>query len=119
MVYKEMVVENVDGHDAVSKPRDSKQIHNTRAIKKEETRLSKDAMINTHEIAFEGGFVHSITTFPDLCVVVGDIEMLSELNTIVRLRDPNFILSYDTTFCLGDFSKMSYLHSNPFLEQCF
>ena len=52
VVYKEMVVENKEGHDAISKPRDIRQLHNARASKKEEIRLSKDAIINTHEIIF-------------------------------------------------------------------
>ena len=103
VVYKEMVVENKEGHDAISKPRDIRQLHNARASKKEEIRLSKDAIINTHEIAYEGDFIHSISTYPDLSIVIGSREIIEELNVIVKLRDPEFLLSYDTTFCLGDF----------------
>ena len=40
-IYKEMVCENTDGHDAISKLRDIKQLHNARAFKKEELLLSK------------------------------------------------------------------------------
>ena len=117
IVYKEMVVENKEGHDAVSKPRNVRQLHNAVATKKEEVRLSKDAIINTHEIAYEGGFVHRITTFPDLSVVVGSQELINELNTVVKLRDPEFILGYDTTFCLGDFYVSPLVFKNVMFRE--
>ena len=28
--------------------------------------------LNTHEIAYEGDFVHHLSTYPDLCVVAGE-----------------------------------------------
>ena len=43
-VYKNLVCENTTGHDAVSKPRNLKQLHNIRAAKQEEIRLSRDAI---------------------------------------------------------------------------
>jgi len=57
-VYKNLVCDNTTGHDAVSKPRNLKQLHNLRAARQEDVRLSRDAIYNTHEIAYEGGFVH-------------------------------------------------------------
>ena len=85
--------------NVVSKPRNLKQLHNIRAIKEEEIRLSRDAIYNTREIASEGDFVNDLSTYPDLCVVVGEKRMLEELSNIVKMKGENFLMSYDTSFC--------------------
>ena len=102
-IYKEMVCENKEGHEAVTKPRNVKQVHNVRAVQKEDLRLSRDAIYNTHEIAYEGGFVHYIVTYPDLAIIAGSEGILSELNSIIKLKDKEFLFSYNTTFSLGEF----------------
>ena len=66
-----MVCEKREGHEAVSKPRNVKQIHNVRAAQKGDLRLTRDAIYKTHELAYEGGFIHYISTCPDLAVVAG------------------------------------------------
>ena len=71
-----MVCENKEGHEAVTKPRNVKQVHNVRAAQKEEVRLSRDAIYNTHEIAYEGGFIHHIVTYPDLTIIAGSQGIL-------------------------------------------
>ena len=58
IVYKNLVCENMEGHDAVSKPRNVRQLHNAKATKQEAIRLTRDAIYNTHELAYEGGFIH-------------------------------------------------------------
>ena len=93
IVYKNLVCENVEGHDAVSKPRNVRQLHNAKATKQEEIRLTRDAIYNTHELAYEGGFIHFLSTYPDLCVVAGDVEMVQELNTVIQLRDEDLLFS--------------------------
>lgn len=124
-IYKDMVCENKDGHDAVSKPRNVKQVHNVRAAQKEELRLTRDAIYNTHEIAYEGGFVHYIATYPDLAIIVGTQEILEELNRVVKLKDRDFLFSYDTTFSLGEFyvSPLVFKHTlfekNPLVAALF
>ena len=66
-----------------------------------------------------------MSTFPDLCVVVADNEMIDELNTVVKLKDPEFLLSYDTTFSLGEFyvSPLVFKHTmfenNPIVAGMF
>ena len=52
-----------------------------------------------------------MSTFPDLCVVVADNEMIDELNTVVNLKDPKFLLSYATTFSLGEFYVSPLVHA--------
>ena len=49
--------ENTEGHDAVSKPRNVKQIHNLKATQQQGARLTRDAIYNAHELAYEGNFV--------------------------------------------------------------
>ena len=44
IVYKNLVCEKVEGHDAVSKPRNVRQLHNAKATKQEEIRLTRDAI---------------------------------------------------------------------------
>lgn len=48
-------------------------------------------MYNTHEITYEGGCVHFLSTFPDFAVVVGEKEILNELNTcsLIKQKDEN------------------------------
>ena len=117
--------ENTEGHDAVSKPRNVKQIHNIKAAQQQEARLTRDAIYNAHELAYEGNFVQYVSTFPDVCVVVADNEMIDELNTVVKLKDPEFLLSYDTTFSLGEFyvSPLVFKHTmfenNPIVAGMF
>ena len=92
IVYKNLVCENVEGHDAISKPRNIKQLHNAKASKQEEIRLTRDAIYNTHELAYEGGFIHFLSTYPDLCVVAGEVEMIQELNSVIQLKDEDLLI---------------------------
>ena len=61
-IYKEMVCENKDGHEAVTKPKNLKQVHNVRAAQKEDY----------------------IVTYPDLAIIAGSEGILSELNSIIK-----------------------------------
>ena len=72
-----MVCENKDGHEAVTKQRNVKQVHNVRAAQREDLRLTRDAIYNTHEIAYEGGFVYYFVTYPDLTIIAGNEGILS------------------------------------------
>ena len=87
-----------------------RQLHNAKATKQEEIRLTRDAIYNTHESAYEGGFIHFLATYPDLCVVAGDVEMVQELNTVIHLRDEDLLLSYDTTFNFGEKRNSVFLY---------
>ena len=55
-------------------------------------------------------FITTIITYPDLAVIFGNKELLKELNDLLRVDSklPQ-LLSYDTTFQLGDF------HLSPLL----
>ena len=68
------------------------------------TETYKGCHLQQHEIAYEGGFVHYTATFPDLAIVAGCQDIIEELNSIIKLKDPEFLFNYDTTFSLGDFT---------------
>jgi hypothetical protein len=49
-------------------------------------------------------FVKELTVFPDLCCVIGLDDVLTEFNKILLVKsDEPPLISYDTTFDLGDF----------------
>ena len=52
-------------------------------------------------MAYEGNFVQYIFTF--LCVLVRDNEIVEKIHADVRVKDPDFLLCYDTIFLLGKF----------------
>lgn len=96
-------------------PRNTKQVSNVQYNERQKNRLSHDAMYNLHELAYDlGGFVKRIITYPDLIVIFGDSRMLQELDNIllVESKCPQ-LLSYDTTFQLGDFylSPLLFRHT--------
>ena len=68
-----------------------RKLHHSKATKQEEIRLTRDAIYNTHELAYEGGFIHFLSTYQDLCVAAGDVEMVQELNTVIQLRDEDLL----------------------------
>ena len=67
-----------------------------------------------HELAYDlGSFVKIITTYPDFIIVCGLDEILQDLEMVLKVdSDLPQLLSYDTTFQLGDFnlSPLLYRH---------
>ncbi len=86
-------------------PRNKRQIINLQQRERQRTRLSHDALYNLHELAYDlGDFVKQIATFPDLVVICGLPGLLTEFDLLLQLESTNSqLLSYDTTFQLGDF----------------
>ena len=79
-------------------------------------RISHDGLYNIHEIAYDlSGFVSKIVTYPDLIIVCGIPKMLNEIENLFHtdLSSPQ-LLSYDTTFQLGDIYVSVLL-----MRQCF
>ena len=85
-------------------PRNIQQLQNLRFKHLNQTRISQDALYNLHEIAYDiPGFIWKINTFPDLVCVCGLQEIVNELDRVLVLDTSSQLLSYDTTFKLGDF----------------
>lgn len=60
------------------------------------------------------GFVKSITTYPDLTLICGLSDLTKELNLLLQMESEKpQLLSYDTTFQLGDFylSPLLFRHT--------
>ena len=89
---------------AVTTPRNMKQLRNLRYKHLNQRRISRDALYNKHELAYDiPGFIRKITTYPDLVCISGLQEILEQANKVLQLKSPSQLLSYDTTFKLGDF----------------
>ena len=59
-------------------------------------------------------YIHTIRTHPDLVCVCGQRQLLDELDRVLLLKSPSAqLLSYDTTFELGDFyvSVLCFRHT--------
>ena len=114
-------------HMPVKQPRDTKQAKNIRSKLLEKHRLSHDALYNLHELTMDlSDFVHSIRTHPDLVCVCGNKALFAELDRVLIIDSPSAqLLSYDTTFQLGDFymSTLAFRHTlfkeAPVIPVCF
>ena len=101
------------------------QKHRSKLLEKH--RLSHDALYNLHELASDlPDFVHSIRTHPDLVCVCGNKALFAELDRVLIIDSPSAqLLSYDTTFQLGDFyvSTLAFRHTlfkeAPVIPVCF
>ena len=128
-VYKKLVSGPCCSSDlqSVLVPRNVKQVHNAQASLRQKFRLSHDALYNLHEMAYDtSGFVRKIETYPNLVVVCGLKSLMNELNRIIQAElDIPILLSYDTTFSLGDIyvSPLLFRHvlfdSSPVVPAAF
>ena len=119
-VYKKMVAEAdcANYHQPVLVPRDTTQVKNVQARNRQLFRLTHDALYNLHEIAYDlGNFVSKIITYPNLVVVCGLKSLKQELDQLILLSpDDPILLSYDTTFQLGDFYVSPFLFKHVLFE---
>lgn len=69
---------------SVYMPRNLRQIKNLQSKERQKSRLTRDALYNLHEIAYDlDGFVKIIHTYPDLIVICGLDELFHELSLIL------------------------------------
>jgi hypothetical protein len=85
-------------------------------------RPSRDAIFNLHELAMDSEFIQDIHTFPDLSVIMFDHTTISIFQSLLCRSDPISLpiqlLSYDTTFNMGDFYLSVLLfRQTDFVEQ--
>ena len=117
VVYKKEV--SSGSGDLVSMPRNMKQLRNLRFEHLSNCRISQDALYNLHEIAYDiPGFVWRITSFPDLVCIIGLQEVLNEMDRVLLLETNNQLISYDTTFQLGDFYVSPLIFKHTLFEGC-
>ena len=115
-IYKETVTE---GQSVTDKPRNIHQVHYIREKARIEERPTKDAITNLQAMAYEDeGFIHYIATYPDLVCIAGLEEMLMHLGSILQMvPKEEQLLSYDTTFSMGDFYVSALLFKYSILEE--
>ena len=92
-------------HQGILNARDKRQVKNCTTAQRKQYRISHHEIFGALQLALHlKDFVKSISIFPDIRVVLGSKDILSELNTLLCLKsDEPVLLSYDTTFNVGDF----------------
>ena len=87
-----------------TRPRNEKQVSNLRQKELEKSRISNDAIVNVHELAYEyDDFIWSVTTHPDLLITCGHAELLREMEFVcTNFKSKDIQLSIDTTFSMGE-----------------
>ena len=114
-------------HLSVKQPRNREQVKNVWSKILANQRLSHDAIYNLHEIAIDSpNFIHVIHTYPNFICLCGHKPIFDELDRLLLLDSPSpQLLSYDTTFQLGDFyvSTLAFQHvlfkEAPVIPICF
>ena len=102
----------------VCTPYNIQQLRNLRFKHFNQTRISQDALYNLHEIAYDiPGFIWKISTFPDLVCICGLQEIVDELNRVLVLDPSSQLLSYDTTFKLGDFYVSPWIFRHTLFKE--
>ena len=93
------------------KPQNSKQIANLQQGECNRSRFTHDELYNLHELVYYlCGFIITIRTFPELIVVCGHGSLVEELDGLLQEEsEAPQLLSYDTTFLLGDFYLSVFL----------
>ena len=99
-------------YHSIFTPRNIKQVSNLQTRYRQRLRLSHDALYNLHELSYDlNSFVLKIVTYPDLIVVCGLNPMIKNINRLFSIQNKQ-LLSYDTTFQLGDFYVSPLLFRN-------
>lgn len=119
VVYKKEVAQIKNSESMpITLPRNMQQMRNLRFKQIKEKRISSDAIYNLHELAYSvPGFVRKIVTYPNLICVCGLEEIVEEMNRILLLNENGQLLSYDTTFQMGDFYVSSLIFRHLLFEQ--
>ena len=110
VIYKKEVAcenENTEKpveEELLGRPRNVEQLRNLKKKVNREQRLKWDKLYNVHEMAHDmDNFVHFINTFPDLVIICGLKQILEEMELVLGDLSLDQLLSYDTTFTMGDF----------------
>ena len=112
-VYKKFISNNaISSLPPSHLPRNTRQVINLQHRERQKSRLTHDSLYNLHELSLDlEGFVKVIKTHPDLIVICGLEVILNEMEMVLRHTQSTNVqlLSYDTTFQLGDFYVSPFL----------
>ena len=99
--------QTADATSVTAAPRNVEQIRNTQKMQRNASRLSRDALYNLQEFAYDSTFIHRIVTYPYLSLICYNpsiVELFSSLlSSDTDSNKPTVTMMYDTTFNLGDF----------------
>ena len=115
-VYRNNIMTNHSpSYQSVFQPKNYQQVENLRNKYLKQQRISHDSLYNIHELAIDlPEFVHRIETHPDLLCICGHNDIMEEFDRVLTLDSESpQLISYDTTFRLGDFyvSVLSFRHT--------
>ena len=118
--YKEKVAaSNVPyTHEATMKPRNPQQVKNAQAQARKKKRHTQDDLFNLVELTLDlKDFTHMLFLVPELGVVLAHRAMLQECRAVLSTRGhQQQLLSYDTTYNLGDFYVSPLLFRHTLFE---
>jgi len=103
------------------RPRDRKQCENVKYYQNKTGRLSRDEIFSSIEFALQSGnFLRKFEIYPNLVITLAHEDFLKEAKDIIKLSNADVTLpqlvSYDTTFSMGDFYLSVLVCRNVKLE---
>ena len=118
--HKNIMTDHLPSYQSVFQPRNYQQVENLRNQYLQQKRISHDSLFNVHELAIDlPEFVHKIETYPDLLCICAYVEICEEFDRVLTLESelPQLI-SYDTTFQLGDFYVSILCFRHTLFKEC-
>lgn len=114
----------------VDRPRDRKQCENVQHGVATKRKFSNDEYFSTLELAVQtDSFVRQFTVYPDLVIHLGSETILSTTKKLLQLSSKyahlKQVISYDTTFLLGDYyvsvlvARNTYFDGDPIYPVAF
>ena len=105
-------------HEATLKPRNPRQVTNAQAQARKGRRYTQDDLFNLVELTYDiQDYTHRMFLVPELGVVLGHRAMLQEFRAVLctKGQQPQLV-SYDTTYNLGDFYVSPLLFRHTLFE---
>ena len=101
-------------------PRNYQQVENLHNQYLQQKTISNDSLFNVHELVIDlPEFVYKIETYPDLLCICAHVEICEEFDCVLTFESelPQLI-SYDTTFQLGDFYVSILCFRHTLFKEC-
>ena len=105
--------------EATLKPRNLRQVKNAQSAVRRVQRYTQDDLFNLVELAHDiKDFVHHLFLVPELGVVLAHRAILQEMRAVLSITGTKpQLLSYDTTYNLGDFYVSPILFRHTLFEE--
>ena len=111
--FKDLLVDTAD-KGIQFQPRNARQVKYYKGVSQPGRKIGPDSIVTVHELAYAiPDFIWSIRTFPDLVVCFGLPALLH-----IVMECPSILVSYDTTFELGDFYLSVLVLKTSAFQEC-